>query len=281
MAAKSFGIETTADQFDRDVFEASEQKIVILDFYADWCQPCRMLAPVLKDVVETRQEEFALVKANTEQMQEQAAAFSVQSIPVLFAISKKSVLDRVEGLLTQAQLNQWLDSLLIQQQFLKAYELEDTDPVAALAIYKEIAATGNPADELKIAIMRVAFKSGDITSASQLLAELERRGFLEPEAEKIKAQLKLKQVSSTDIESLKQQVAQNPQDLAARLELAKGLVSVADYEPALQQALHIVQHDRQQLRKSAQELMIDIFRILPDGDELIGNYRRKLAMAMY
>lgn len=281
MAAKSFGIETTADQFDRDVFEASEQKIVILDFYADWCQPCRMLAPVLKDVVEARQEQFALVKANTEQLQEQAAAFSVQSIPVLFAISKKSVLDRVEGLLTQAQLNQWLDSLLIQQQFLKAYELEDTDPVAALAIYKEIAATGNPADELKIAIMRVAFKSGDITSASQLLAELERRGFLEPEAEKIKAQLKLKQVSSTDIERLKQQVAQNPQDLAARLELAQGLVSVADYEPALQQALHIVQHDRQQLRKSAQELMIDIFRILPDGDELIGNYRRKLAMAMY
>lgn len=281
MAAKSFGIETTADQFDRDVFEASEQKIVILDFYADWCQPCRMLAPVLKDVVEARQEQFALVKANTEQLQEQAAAFSVQSIPVLFAISKKSVLDRVEGLLTQAQFNQWLDSLLIQQQFLKAYELEDTDPVAALAIYKEIAATGNPADELKIAIMRVAFKSGDITSASQLLAELERRGFLEPEAEKIKAQLKLKQVSSTDIESLKQQVAQNPQDLAARLELAQGLVSVADYETALQQALHIVQHDRQQLRKSAQELMIDIFRILPDGDELIGNYRRKLAMAMY
>ena len=281
MAAKSFGIETTADQFDRDVLEASEQKIVILDFYADWCQPCRMLAPVLKDVVEARQEQFALVKANTEQLQEQAAAFSVQSIPVLFAISKKSVLDRVEGLLTQAQLNQWLDSLLIQQQFLKAYELEDTDPVAALAIYKEIAATGNPADELKIAIMRVAFKSGDINSASQLLAELERRGFLEPEAEKIKAQLKLKQMSSMDIESLKKQVAQAPQDLAARLELARGLVSVADYETALQHALHIVQHDRQQLRKSAQELMIDIFRILPDGDELIGNYRRKLAMAMY
>ena len=129
--------------------------------------------------------------------------------------------------------------------------------------------------------MRVAFKSGDIASAAQLLAELERRGFLEPEAEKIKSQLKLKQASSVDLEGLKQKIAQTPNDFAVRLELAKGLVSVAEYEPALQHALHIVQNDRQQLRKAAQELMIDIFRILPEGDELIGNYRRKLAMAMY
>jgi|JI10StandDraft_1071094.scaffolds.fasta_scaffold01280_7 putative thioredoxin len=281
MAAKTFGTETTVETFDRDVFEASEHKIVILDFYADWCQPCRMLAPVLKDVVEARQEQFALVKANTEQLQDQASAFSVQSIPVLFAISNKSVIDRVEGLLTQAQLNQWLDSLVIQQRFVQAYALEDTDPQAALKVYQEIAGLGNVADELKIAIMRAAYKAGDLETTTRIMTELERRGFLEPEAEKIKAQLKLVHSNSADIDSLKKTVEQSPSDFGTRLELAKALVATRDYEGALQQALHIVQLDRQQTRKAAQELMVDIFRILPEGDELIGNYRRKLAMAMY
>lgn len=281
MNTKSFGIETTSEHFDRDVFDASEHKIVILDFYADWCQPCRMLAPVLKDVVEARQEQFALVKANTEQLQEQAAAFAVQSIPVLFAISNRSVIDRVEGLLTQAQLEQWCDTLIVQQRFLQAYALEETDPKAALNIYSEIAAMGNTADELKIAMMRAAFKSGDIDAASARLSELERRGFLEPEAERIKSQLKLHQTVGGDVEKLEAQVANAPEDLAIRLAYAQALVAHGSFEAALQNALVIVQQDRQQLRKAAQELMIDVFRVLPEGDELIGTYRRKLAMAMY
>lgn len=281
MNTKSFGIETTSEHFDRDVFDASEHKIVILDFYADWCQPCRMLAPVLKDVVEARQEQFALVKANTEQLQEQAAAFAVQSIPVLFAISNRSVIDRVEGLLTQAQLEQWCDTLMVQQRFLQAYALEETDSKAALNIYSEIAAMGNTADELKIAMMRAAFKSGDIDAASARLSELERRGFLEPEAERIKSQLKLHQTVGGDVEKLEAQVANAPEDLAIRLAYAQALVAHGSFEAALQNALVIVQQDRQQLRKAAQELMIDVFRVLPEGDELIGTYRRKLAMAMY
>lgn len=281
MAAKSFGIESTIDTFERDVFEASEQKIVILDFYADWCQPCRMLAPVLKDVVEARQEQFSLVKANTEQLQEQAASFAVQSIPVLFAISQRTVIDRVEGLLTQAQLDQWLDSLLVQKRFLDAYQLEETDPQAALGIYQEISTLGNMADELKIAMMRTMFKSGDTEGASKLLQELERRGFLEPEAEKIKSQMKLTSTGADNLSALETQVTSNPQDHAARLQFVRALVTHGRHEDALQHALYVVQNDRQQFRKSAQELMIDIFRILPDGDQLIGNYRRKLAMAMY
>lgn len=281
MAAKSFGIESTIDTFERDVFEASEQKIVILDFYADWCQPCRMLAPVLKDVVEARQEQFSLVKANTEQLQEQAASFAVQSIPVLFAISQRTVIDRVEGLLTQAQLDQWLDSLLVQKRFLDAYQLEETDPQAALGIYQEISTLGNMADELKIAMMRTMFKSGDTEGASKLLQELERRGFLEPEAEKIKSKMKLTSTGADNLSALETQVTSNPQDHAARLQFVRALVTHGRHEDALQHALYVVQNDRQQFRKSAQELMIDIFRILPDGDQLIGNYRRKLAMAMY
>ena len=281
MSAKSIAHETTGESFDRDVFEASLEKIVILDFYADWCQPCRMLAPVLQDVIAARSEQFALVKANTEKLPEQASAFEVQSIPVLFAITNRSVIDRVEGLLTQAQLNQWFDSLLVQQKYLSAYSLEETDPAAALVLYEQIAAIGNVADELKIALMRTHFKLGDHDAATKLLTELERRGFLEPEAERIKSQLKLSHVSKVDIDFLKQTVAADSEAHATRLTLAQALVASGQYEAALQHALEIVQRDRTTHRKGAQELMIDIFRVLPDGDELIGVYRRKLAMAMY
>ncbi len=282
MTHKTVHIETTSDTFDQDVFEASLSKIVIVDFYADWCQPCRMLDPVLKDVVSARSDQFTLVKANTERLPDHAQAFSVSSIPVLFAVAEKTVIDRVEGLLTQRQLEEWLDSLTAQLQIVKAAQLEENDPVAAAQIYKA-ALRGNPKDDgLKILLVRALLKSGDSTEAAKLLSELERRGFLEPEAQKLKSQLKLQSLATTeDQATLVKDLELNPNNHQRRLELANVYVSKGEYELALQHALEVVQRDRAQFRKAAQELMLDIFRVLPADDELVGAYRRKLAMAMY
>jgi putative thioredoxin len=282
MTNNSIHIETTPESFDRDVFEASRDKIVIVDFYADWCQPCRMLDPVLKDVIKARNDRFALVKANTERLPDHAQAFSVSSIPVLFAVAEKTVIDRVEGLLTQRQLEEWLDSLTSQLQIVKATKLEESDPVAAAEIYRT-ALNGNPKEDgLKILLIRALLKSGDSVEASKLMSELERRGFLEPEAQRLKSQLKIQTLTtSQDFDALIKAIELNPNDHQRRLELVNVHVTKGEFELALQQALEVVQRDRTQFRKAAQELMLDIFRILTADDELVGTYRRKLAMAMY
>ncbi|MEY4565166.1 MAG: Thioredoxin [Planctomycetota bacterium] len=273
--------ETTSDTFDQDVFEASLDKIVIVDFYADWCQPCRMLDPILKEVVAEIPEKFSLVKANTEILQNHAEAFSVSSIPVLFAISKKSVIDRVEGLLTKADLQQWLQGLLIGKSLQEASEKEESNPIEAISIYEKLLAENPRASEIKLALMRAQYKAGWFDKVEEQLSELEKRGFLEPEAQRIKSQLNLAKAGSADPAELKQKISYNPKDFDARIKLARLYAQMTEYESALATALEVVQLDRSQFRKEAQELMLDIFRVLPTDSELLGEYRRKLASALW
>jgi putative thioredoxin len=281
MSASQNYRETTSDTFDQDVFEASLEKIVIVDFYADWCQPCRMLDPIVKEVIAENAADFTLVKANTETLQNHAEAFSVSSIPVLFAISKKSVIDRVEGLLTKADLQQWLQSLLVGKSLQNAFEQEESNPIEAIKIYDKLLAENPRASEIKMALIRAQYKAGWFDKVEEQLSELEKRGFLEPEAQKIKSQLNLSKAGSADPAELKQKISDNPKDFDARIKLARLYAQLTDYESALATALEVVQLDRSQFRKEAQELMLDIFRVLPAESELLGGYRRKLASALW
>ena len=113
------------------------------------------------------------------------------------------------------------------------------------------------------------------------MAELEQRGFLEPEAEKIKAALELGQKTGHDLEERRQAAHANPDDLSLQLALAESLVGAQRFEEALETCLALVQHDRQGTGELARQLMIDIFRVLPEDSELTSTYRRKLSMALF
>jgi putative thioredoxin len=108
MAGASHVIETTDERFTADVLERSKQIPVVLDFWAAWCQPCRLLAPLLERLAVEYAGQFVLVKADTDQLPKQALEFGVEGIPAVFGVRDGVVVDSFIGLLTESQLREWL-----------------------------------------------------------------------------------------------------------------------------------------------------------------------------
>lgn len=274
-------VNTSPDTFEQDVFERSHEAPVIVDFWAAWCAPCRALAPVLEALAVEFDGKFILVKANTEEVSEAATKFNVQGIPAVYAVIDGEVVDFFTGALPEAQIRSWLDRLFTVSTFLEAKRLEESAPAAAEAKYRMLAEQTPNNAEFQIGLARALLAQELFDDCQQVISELEKRGFLEPEAEKVKAALDLRGMEGVDIDSLKKEAAADPGNLTLQLKLAEALAGAQQYEAALQACLAIVEQDRKGVGDAARQVMIDIFRVLPSDSELTTTYRRKLSTALY
>lgn len=274
-------VNTTPDTFDQDVFERSLEAPVIVDFWAEWCAPCRALAPILEGLASEFDGKFVLVKANAEEVPEAAAKFNVQGIPAVYAVIDGEVVDFFAGALPEAQIRDWLDQLFTVSMFLEAKRLEESAPAAAEAKYRMLAEQAPDNPEFQIGLARTLLEQQRFDDCQHIISELEKRGFLEPEAEKVKAALDLRSMEGVDLDSLKQAAAAEPDNLGLQLQVAEALAGAHQYEEALQACLAIVERDRKGVGDAARQVMIDIFRVLPSDSELTTTYRRKLSTALY
>jgi putative thioredoxin len=278
--AQPIVVEPTAETFVAEVVERSHLVPVVVDFWAEWCQPCRILGPILEKLAAEYQGRFVLVKADTEKLSEIASGFGVRSIPAVFAIRDGQVVDSFVGVLPEASIRAWLDrimptpaELLVQE----AKALEPSDLEAAGAKYQEAEILAPAESSPKIGLARVAMARGRLDEARVILGQLERRGFLEPEAETLKAQLT---EAVGDLDSLLADHQANPSNKARQRELAEALASAGRYEEALRLALDLVETDRRGSGEPARKLMIAIFQLLPADSSLANDYRRKLSVAL-
>src|SRR5262249_12825461 len=209
--------------------------------------PCRLLGPILEKVARDYAGKFVLVKAETEKLPGIATAFGVQSIPAVYALRDGQLLDFFVGLRDERQLHAWIDRLLPSEAetlLAEARSLEATDPAAAEAKFLDASRLDPNLAAARIGLAALYLAQGRAGEARAIIEELEKRGFLEEEAEKVKAQLHLAASdarSPRDLESLRAKVAADPKALPSALELAQALAADAKYEEALETALQIVQ----------------------------------------
>lgn len=278
--------ETTDATFEEDVIERSREIPIVLDFWADWCAPCRMLGPVLEKLADEYQGRFDLVKANTEQVPHAAQRFAVQSIPVVYGIRDGEVRDYFMGALPEQQIRDWLGRLLPSPAEIllsEAESLADSDPIAAEAKFRESADLDRNLVAAKIGLARLMLAHKRFDESSAIIVSLEERGFLEPEGQKVKSAIdrQNKGTQAGDLEACRQEVLQMPGDHALRLKLAEALAAAGNYEEALEEALCVVQADRVSFGDAARTIMVDIFHLLPDDSDLTRDFRRKLSSALY
>jgi putative thioredoxin len=279
-------VEADDASFQQIAVERSRSTLVVVDFWAAWCQPCRMLGPLLEKLAAEYDGKFLLVKVDTETAPNIAAGFGVQSIPAVFALRDGQLIDYFVGLLPEGQLRSWLDRQLptaAEQLVAEASLLEATDPTTAQAKYREAARLDANLAPARIGLASLLLRQGQLGAARALLEELEARGFLEPEAERLQAELHLAGAAehSGDLAALRAAVSAQPTDLAAQLALAEALAAQRQFEEALELALAIVQTHNKQFAEPARKLMVDLFRVLPEESPLVSDFRRRLSTALY
>ncbi len=278
--------ETTTERFEADVIRASTERPIVVDFWATWCQPCKQLGPLLEKLAVEFNGRFELVKVNVDENQELAAAFGVQSIPYVVALRDGQVASEFVGVHPEDKLREWLGALLpskAEELLKKGLALEEKDPKGASAAYREAAALDPKLDAARIALARVLLKLNQDDECRKIIAELESRGYLEPEAEKVKSQLELRAAAAEagPLDEARKAATAAPGDLALQLKLADALAVANRHEEALQICLAIVQKDKSTLGSEAKSTMLRIFDALGPGSDLVSIYRRKLATALY
>lgn len=207
--------------------------------------------------------------------------FRVQSIPAVFGVVDGEIVDAFAGALPESQIRVWLDRLLLTSCLAQAGRLESTDPVQAEGKYREVL-DGSPNDAAaSIGLARVLLAQDREDETRDVIQQLEGRGFLEPEAEKVKAHLQLRDSGNIDVDSRREAAEANPDNLQTQLDLGEALAGSGQHQEALDILLSLVERDRHGVGESARKRMLDVFRVLPDDSELVHEYRRKLSTVLY
>jgi putative thioredoxin len=239
-----------------------------------------MLKPVLEQLAKEYAGRFVLVEAEQQSNWKALEEFRVDGYPTVFAVVGGQPVDYFAGLMRPQQLRQWIDRLLEYAELSHVLRLEESDPAAAEAEYRKALEAAPNNERLQIGLARVLLNQGKRDECREIIDRLASRGYLEPEAEKLKAALDLSGAASGDIADLQKQTAANPNDDALKLQLAQAFAARSEYEDALATALSIVE-DGGPGRDDARKLMVEVFQVLPDDAPLKTTYQRKLSAALY
>jgi putative thioredoxin len=278
-------IEAGEENFEADVLERSHEVPVLVDFWAPWCGPCRVLGPVLEKLADEYSGKFVLAKINVDESPSLAGAFGVQGIPAVKLIKDGEIAGEFTGALPEPAVREMLSRYLpseYDEQADEAADLEEQGKGAeAQAIYQSILDAEPKHAKSLLGLGRVLMNAGDRDGA---LATLER---ISPAAEERKiadrliARLQLQGDQSADEATLRQKLAAQPDSLEARFDLAQTLAANEKFEEALGEFLNIVKSDRGFRDDGARKAMVQIFDVLPPDDPLIDKYRSELAKVLF
>ena len=279
-------VAVTVENFEDEVIRRSMNVPVVVDFWAEWCEPCRQLAPLLEQLAVEYDGRFVLAKVNIDQQQDLAMAFGVQSIPHVIAIDQGRPTDQFLGVRSESELRAFLDALLpspAQVLANKGASLEADDPQAAETAYRESLDLQPDNDAVRIRLAGLLLKQDRHDECRRIIEQLEQRGFLEPDAESIKAQLELRTAAAEagGLDAARQAALDHPDDLSLQIKLADALAVANKYEEALSLCLSLIERDRAGIGEKAKQTMLAIFESLGPQSELVSEYRRKLTTLLY
>jgi putative thioredoxin len=277
-------IDSGDQDFESAVIDRSRQTPVVVDLWAPWCGPCRTLGPLLERLAEEHHGAFILAKVNVDENPELSRALNVQSIPMVLGFRAGAVVAEFVGALPEAAVRQFLTQVLPSA----------ADRLAAAG--DELRANGKPAeaeaalrhaieldarcDRAALGLARILADRADHAEALNLLDRI-APGPTRQEADRLAAEIRIRQGGGEDEATLRTKLMSDPADLDTRLHLAQVLAATSRYEEALTAFLEIVRRDRGFRDGAARKAMLDIFDLLGSDTPLTNHYRSELAKVLF
>jgi putative thioredoxin len=276
----------TIQNFQQEVVDASMQVPVLVDFWAEWCGPCKQLSPLLEKLEVQYAGRVKLVTVDTEAQAQLAQHFQIKSLPTVYAFVNGQPVDQFQGLLPEGQIKAFIDKLMpnpADLEFEQAIQLIEQGKIdEAIAPLKKAIALDPVFDEARMTYAQVLLQKDEPAAALEQLEALSAAAKADPSAAEIiqAAQAMQAERRLPPLPDVEARIAANPKDLSARLELAQHCITHKAWEDAFEQLIAIVATDRAFQDDIGRKTMIDVFKLAEAQPALVSAWRRKLSSAL-
>jgi len=271
------------ESFQANVLELSAQLPVVVDFWAEWCEPCKILVPILTKLANDYQGEFILAKVNCDEQQDLAAQAGVRNLPTVMIFKDGKVVDNFTGAKPENEIKEIIDKYVnadpVTDAINSAFELfKRGEEEQALEALKSLNAAYPENFKVHFAIAELYLESEKYDLCQDLINALPANIQVENEVKSIKSRLEVAIAAdgAPEIAELEQQLSEQPDNLELRFQLANVQIAKQDFENALENLLKILQKDQNFNDNAARASMLKVFEILGGQGDLVRRYRSKL-----
>ena len=286
--------DTTTQTFVKDVIEESKRQPVLIDFWAEWCGPCRQLTPMLEKAVRAAKGKVKLVKMNIDQHPAIPGQMGIQSIPAVIAFVDGRPADGFMGAIPESQVNAFIDKLSKSMpgsgeasiaEILKEAEtlLAEGDPAGAAQVYAEALSVDATNIAALAGLAKCYVTTGAVDQAKQTLAMVPESRRNDAAVKAVQAAIDLAEQAKSvgPIGELEQKIAANPLDHQARFDLATALNAADKRKEATTHLLEIVKRDRKWNDDGARKQLLQFFEAWGGTDEATVEGRKRLSTVLF
>ncbi len=280
-------IDAGEADFNDKVIEASSSKLVVVDFWAPWCGPCKQLTPILEKVANSSADKFTLVKINIDENQQIAAQLRIQSIPTVFAFKDKQIVNAFQGVLPEKQVIEFIEKCLgskIKEDFSDFYQKINDLNVAKK--FEEVGnillefISNNPSEVKAIGLyLDCLIEMKKLDEAEEFIESLEKEIQDKDEINQIIKKINIikNNISGPSIETLLDKLKEKPENISLVLEIADKYFSSQNYDDSFNLLLKYYPKNKEPIKKK----MVELFEVLGHTNDYTITYRKKLSQIMF